>query len=43
MTLLEILESLLMMLNGVFKLLDVLCATFTEGSLCLPVPLFAFL
>lgn len=40
-TLLEILQSLFMVLNGSLKLLDVFGSTFTEGSLCLTIPLFA--
>lgn len=42
MALLEILEILLMMLDGGLELLDVLGATLTEGRLCLTVTLFAF-
>lgn len=37
----EVRQSLLVHPNGVLKLLDILCAAFSKGSLCLPVALLS--
>jgi hypothetical protein len=38
---LQVLQRVFMVLNGALQLLDVLCATLTEGGLRLSVALFA--
>lgn len=43
MTLLKSPQSLFVLLDGGFELFDVLGPAFSEGSLCLSIPLLAFL
>ena len=43
MTVLEVLQRLLMVLDGALELLDILGAALAEGSLGLPVALLALL
>lgn len=43
MALLQICQVLLMLLDSCLELLDVLCTSFSESSLCLSVALLAFL